>query len=224
MDKNTVILITGILVPEHVDNLIITYNNIENKIISTWENSDSESIDKLLKNNFKIIFSKLEEQEYSNIPQLIPIVNGIQYAKSLGYTYLLRSRTDIFSHDFLKYLEKTKHLYRNKITAISGIETNIIYFLDIIVCGSIEKLEKFYKLQEKNDTTVLEVFLLENICGKKNLTRNDIKNNVEFTLDICRNNNIEFIWVRPPIWKKPFRSIPHMRVINEYCIDYFIWN
>ena len=36
-------------------------------------------------------------------------------------------------------------------------------------------------------------------------------------LNLCRKYDIEFIWVRPPWWGIGCRTIPMMKVINEYC-------
>ena len=46
----------------------------------------------------------------------------------------------------------------------------------------------------------------------------EIREILNFSLDVCIANNIEFIWYRPAPWK-----IPHMRVIKDYCTSDFIF-
>jgi hypothetical protein len=64
---------------------------------------------------------------------------------------------------------------------------------------------------------------MESYTNKINLTRDEIKDIFNFSLDTCIENSIEFIWYRSEGWKSPLRTIPDMRIINEYCKDTFIW-
>jgi len=222
MNSELVILITGIINNNLIDKLIETYKDINNKIISIYEDTDANIISKLEINNFKVYLNKEDKQ--TNLPQLTCIVNGIKYAKELGYKYVLRSRTDISSSDFLIYLNKIEHLYKEKITVICGINYYSIYILDIIVCGNINELSLFYKLQtDLNDKRYIENFLLETYYDKSGITKEDIKSKINFSLDICKANNIEFYWYRNNNWKNSRVSIPYMKVINEYCNESFIW-
>ena len=82
---------------------------------------------------------------------------------------------------------------------------------------------RFYALQPIKDERYPEKFLMENYSNKVNLTKEDIRDIFNFSLSACIENNIEFIWYRPPQWKTPLRTIPDMRIINEYCKDTFIW-
>jgi hypothetical protein len=58
---------------------------------------------------------------------------------------------------------------------------------------------------------------METYLGKKDLTKEDIKTHFNICLNLCRKYDIEFIWVRPPWWGIGCRTIPMMKVINEYC-------
>ena len=226
---STAILFTGKIYPEHLNKCIeCSKHTTALKFASIWNNEDTIYIQQLMDNGFIIIRNDTNQQETSK-PQFIPIVNGLQYIKEhhSNIEFVLRTRFDILSFDFDRYLEHTQHLYKEKITVISGIFTNIIYFLDIIVCGSIDKMIKLYGLQPTNDTRQPETFLLENYINKKYLTNLEtaieIKNNLHFSLDICIKHNIEFIWIRPNSWKLHTLNIPFMKVINEYCKDTCMW-
>ena len=141
----------------------------------------------------------------------------------MGFDFVLKTRFDVLSFDYNKYIELIYKLYPNKITVISGIQTHTIYFLQILEYGNISDMCRFYTLQPINDRRYAEKFLMETYSNKVNLTRNDISDIFNFSLTACIENNIEFIWHRPPNWKSPLRTIPDMRVINEYCKDTFIW-
>ena len=223
MDQKSCFLITGKLIPEYIDGLIYSYKHTDNKIISTWENEDQDSINKLKANNFIVILNSLKHQNINDF-RPIPIVNGINYAKKNGYEYILKSRTDIVSSNFIEYLKIVQQLYTDKITVISGIETiDGIYFLDIIVSGKTDDMENFFTIKYADDNRFIEKFVLESYINKTNLTKVDIRNHIHFSKDLCLKHNIDFIWYRNSSWKNAIRTIPDMKVINEYCKDTFIW-
>jgi len=221
MQQKCAILITGNVCPEYLDALIENVNCIPYKIASIWENENPIYVEKLKSNGFLIVISKLHEQYESNIPQLVPIKNGIEFAKNLDFDYVLKTRFDIISNDYNKYLDITQ--CKDKIVLLSGIHTSELYFLDIVVSGPINEMAKFYSLQNKNDHRFIEKFLLENYLNKENLTKDDIRKSFYFSLNICIDNSIEFVWRRSEAWKNELRTIPNMKVINEYCKDTFIW-
>jgi len=211
-------LFTGKIHPSTLDILIEQTKNITDKFASIWENEKSEYIIKLSENNFKIIYNNIKEQRLYK-PQFITWFNGLNYLKDNGYEYVLKTRLDIISEDYEKYLNLIINLYPEKITCICGIQTDTIYFLDIIISGRIDNMCKFCALQFNSDDRYYEKFLIENYSNKTNLTRNEIREILNFSLDACITNNIEFIWYRPsPPWKTP-----HMRVIKDYCTSEFIF-
>ena len=226
-ESNTAILFTGEIHPNNIDSFIECTKDIKAvKIASVWNNLDNDSMYKLIINNFAILKNNIEMQTIFT-PQFVPIINGINFIKLKhcgDIEFILRSRFDILSSDYDKYLEKAKDLYSNKITVISGINSGEMpYFLDIIVCGTTNNMSMFYALQSKIDARYPEIFLIENYSNKKELTKDEIRANLNFSLDICIKNNIEFIWIRPESWKSPTRTNPNMKVIEEYCKEEFIW-
>jgi|GEM_PF-3411740 len=219
---NTAILFTGNVHGDTIDVLIEQTKNQTNKIASIWENESPEYVDKLKNNNFKIIYNSVKQQEIYK-PQFITVHNGLKYLKENGYEYVLRTRFDILCQDYDRYLEILAKSYREKLTAIAGIETSTTYFLDIIIGGKIDEMLKFFALQPNYDVRYYEKFLIENYSNKTNLTKEEIRNILNFSLSDCVNNNIEFIWYRPISWKSQTITWPDMRVINEYCKNNFIW-
>lgn len=210
-------LFTGKIHPSTLDILIEQTKNITEKFASIWENENSEYIIKLRNNNFKIIYNDIKEQGLYK-SQFITIFNGLNYLKDNGYEYVLKTRLDIISEDYEKYLKLIINLYPERITCISGIQTDTIYFLDIIISGRIDNMCKFCALQFNSDDRYPEKFLIENYSNKNNLTRNEIREILNFSLDICIANNIEFIWYRPSGWLST-----KMRVIKDYCTSDFIF-
>ena len=47
----------------------------------------------------------LKNDQHKHNRQLLPIRNGLLEAQKLGYKYVLKSRTDIFSKDFQKFFK-----------------------------------------------------------------------------------------------------------------------
>jgi hypothetical protein len=212
----TAILFTGRVCPEMFHMLIEQTRNIEFKYASIWENEDPEYISILTNNNFIVIKNDIKQMELYN-PQFVTIVNGLNYLKEQGFDYVLKTRFDILSLSYNKYINiiQDSHL----LTVIAGIQLEFTFFIDIIIFGKIDEMCRFYKLQEINDKQQPETFLIENYSGKTKLTKDDLKKIFNFSLTKCIDNNIEFVWFRPNTWANPFRTIPFMRVINEFCID-----
>jgi len=141
---------------------------------------------------------------------------GVLYAQRLGFRYIFHSRTDVFPLNYTKFINCIADLYESKLTVLYGLAH--AYILDIIVVGTIDNILKLYDtLQEPADIRDPEIFLLENYYNKVNLSREDIKSDINFCLDRCNDNNIELIWYRNLNWSEVnTRTIPMMRVISEY--------
>ena len=54
---DTCVVISGLLTEEYVNNLLITYSSVNNKLITTWENQPQNLIEKLRDNGFILIVS-----------------------------------------------------------------------------------------------------------------------------------------------------------------------
>lgn len=224
--SDTVILITGQLNEEFTERLILSYIDVKDKLLSLWNNTDESLIQKLKNHDFLVILnddSSLKNDQHKHNRQLLPIRNGILQAKKLGYKYVLKSRTDIFSKDFGNLIDTTRDLYADRLMAITGIYTNTVggYFLDVLVCGTIENMLKMFVVKEPNNKRAFELYLLECYIGKKfsKLKKEEVKHHMAFCLEECKKNDFEFIWYRDRKWKTPKRTIPDMKIIKEYCDD-----
>lgn len=224
--SDTIILITGQLNKEFTERLIICYENITHKMVSAWKNTDSTLIKKLKEHNFIVLLNddlSLKNDQHKHNRQLLPIRNGLIEAEKRGYKYVLKSRTDIFSKDFKKLLDTTRDLYAEKLMAINGIYTNTCgaYFLDVLVCGTIENMLKMFIIKEPHNKRAYELYLLECYLQRKfsKLKKDEVKEHMTFCLEVCKQNDIEFVWYRDKKWKTPKRTIPDMKIIKEYCDD-----
>ena len=215
---DTVYLITGLVHPALVEFLLKSYTWCDHKILSTWDTTPPEILSKFTDQGFKLCLSTPDTLYH---PQSVPIANGVAYAKTLGYSYVIRSRTDIFSDRFQLYMESSRPLYTQKLTILAAIYTYKLYFLDILVAGSIESMVEFYAYHPIDDPRYNECFLLESYL-KPNYTIEDILCKFHMNLNICIEKGIEFYWFRPPTWRSPTRSNPFMRVVSEYCKESFI--
>jgi hypothetical protein len=101
--------------------------------------------------------------------------------------------------------------------AICGI---FDWFLDIIMVGpTCEMIKAFSHLQLPSDDRFPEQIIMDNLYGGTCNEKDDKRSILNFCLPICKEKGLEIIWYRPLPWKNNVRSIPYMKIVNEYCID-----
>ena len=216
---DTVVVITGLLTPFYVENLIAQYKYTKHKIISTWNDQDIYLIFKLTISGFLIICNKYPELRSSANLQIICAHNGVERAIANGFKYICHARTDIFPLNFNKFLTATRHIYTEGLMVPCGIDNGLIYYVQLLITGPAEEMRKLYSKLEATDTKFPEKFLIENYAGRPIDTREDVLSVFRTFLDICKKENIEFLWARPPEWFIGERSNPLMRLIGEYCAE-----
>jgi len=225
---DTITIISGIIKEEFVVNLINSYKYVRHKLISTWDDTENKLLEELKNNGFKIILSNENdiENKCSTNYQCFTIKHGILEAIKLGFKYVCRSRTDIFPTNHLKFLHLTRDLYKEKITVLHGIKyDNIIYYLDVIMCGTInDMLMCFNEQKESNDNAITELFFLRNYCKEYIKTKKDIKKYINFAYKICIDNDIEIIWYKQFLYNNKYQS--YIKLISEYSnlpdFDFFL--
>ena len=224
---DTITIITGILTPLFVEELIESYKEVKHKMVSTWKDSNRIFIEELKSNGFKVVLSESPNHGSSANNQIVCVHNGIRAAMSLGYKYICRSRTDIFPKNHIKFLEVIRDLYMEKVTVLCGVSLfNTNFYLDVIMCGSTEQLlVVFSRLQEPNKVYKNpELYFLENYAKRVIETQEDVKKYLNFAKDKCIESNIEIIWYRPYDCISFPRTIPYTNLISEYCNAPFIYN
>jgi hypothetical protein len=223
---DTVTIITGKLIERCIDHLICSYINVKHKIISTWKDQDSLLIEDLSKNGFTIILNDYPEHKNTVNYQITCIRAGLLKAQEMGFKYAVRSRTDIFPNNQLKFIDITRNLYNEKITVIGGIKgeyPNDDCILDLIVSGHInEMLIVYEKIQLPNDSRSPEQFLLETYFNQDKIKINLLNTKLNSCLNLCKENKIEFTWYRILRYNSIGLSFPYMKIIKEYCAASFI--
>jgi len=227
---DTITIITGILTPLYVEKLIESYKGVKHKIVSTWKPSTHSYkilLHDLKSNGFKIVLSDYPKYRSGINYQIVCLQNGIKMAIELGYKYVCRSRTDIFPVNHIKFLEVTRDLYMEKLTALCGVSLpSKDFFLDIIMCGSCEQISALWSKLEEPTTHYknAELFLLENYAKCNIETQEDVKKYISFSKNRCIESNIEIIWYRPDgIHFFPTTS-PYVKLISEYCNAPFVYD
>lgn len=223
---DTVTIITGKLIEICIDHLISSYINVKHKIISTWKDEDSSLLELLSSNGFTIVLNEYPEYKNTYNYQILCIRAGLLKAQEMGFKYAVRSRTDIFPNNQLKFIDITRHLYNEKITVIAGIKgdyPNDDCILDLIISGHINEMLNFYsKLQLQNDSRSPEQFLLETYFNQAKIKINLLNTKLNSCLNLCRENKIEFTWYRILRYNGIGLSFPFMKIIKEYCAASFI--
>jgi hypothetical protein len=137
-------------------------------IVSTWEEHESKELIEFAENNdFVILFNiKPLNSGISNINlQIISTKNGIEFAKSRGVKYCVKTRTDqrIYKKDFLNFLNSTRTFFNNnKILADYGLNDRIIITSlntykfrlygpsDMFMYGHIDDIFKYWDVELDN--------------------------------------------------------------------------
>ena len=210
-------VITGILKPIYVIHLVQAYTHTKHKLVSTWKDEDPNLLNILDKSGFIIVLSERPTHMTSYNAQAVTSTAGIMKAEQLGFTHVCRTRTDVFPTNHEYFLHCTHNLYVSKVMAICGI---FDWFLDIIMIGpTSEMIKAFSHLQLPNDDRCPEHIIMDNLYDRTCNEKEEKRSILNFCLPICKEKGLEIIWYRPLPWKNSVRSIPYMKIVNEYCID-----
>jgi hypothetical protein len=213
---DTAVIITGILCNHiQVSRLIVSYSNTKIKIISTWKETDSIYIETLLDENFLVILNEPPLYITSYNLQHTCICSALLKVKELGIKYTVRSRTDIFPNNYPLFVEKTRHLYKDKITVFNYVNGHIC---DFVISGSTEEMMRFFsKEQAIGDTRYPEKYMIETYSNKVDLNKEDFAQYVNYCLDVCRENGIEHYWLRAVGFPKEImKNYPFIMIEYEY--------
>lgn len=167
------IVITGIICDYFLDDLIQCYDNCNyTKIISTWNYIDSTIIQKLKDNNFLIVQNDFPSNIHPNSTnyQNFSTKVGIEYAESIGITYILRMRADIKCNNMNRLLEIYSSIYEvNKMIFLLHYHNDPSgYLIDQVHFGSTFDSKKYvYHFQNSNDSRYPEKFKQE-MCFQTN--------------------------------------------------------
>jgi len=134
------IIITGLIIPGYINELINTYKNIKNKIISTWIDQDSSLINTLRENGFIILLNDYPQRKSTFNFQFTQMKFGILKAKELGFKYVLRFRTDTYikrfnyGNDNIKLIKDIYSVNNDNIPSNIELKNNNDKLLQFINC------------------------------------------------------------------------------------------
>lgn len=209
-DNDVCLVITGLLQDNYVNEMIESYKNIRNKIVSTWNDQDKVLIEKLKNNGFIVLTNDYPNIKSSVNVQALSIYYGCMKAKELNFNYVIRIRTDIIVSDINKFIEINLELMKDKLVILYVHNNNSgLYIDDHFIGGSIDKMILFYNVQqESNNIRFPEKFLQEKYMNTTNVTIEKIREYFNFSIEKVYQNNI---------------SVKHLKYPERYSGDMIKW-
>lgn len=172
-------------------------------------------IEQLLDEDFLVILNDPPPYMSSYNAQYTCICSALSKVKGLGMKYTVRSRTDIFPNNYPLFLEKTRHLYEDKITVFTYFNEHIC---DFVISGATDEMMRFFsKEQPIGDTRYPEKYIIETYSNRVDLNKDDSAKYVNYCLDICRENGIKHYWLRSAGMPKEYtKNHPFIEIETEY--------
>lgn len=186
------LIITGLLKDTYVDEMIESYKNIRNKIVSTWNDQDTVLLEKLKNNEFIVLTNDYPNIKTSANLQSLACYNGLKKAKELNFNYAIRIRTDIIISDVNKFIEINLELMKDKLVILYCHNNNAgLYIDDYFIGGHIDKMILFYNvLQDATNTRYPEKFIQEKYMNTTNVTMEKMREFFNFSIIKMYENNI----------------------------------
>jgi hypothetical protein len=189
------IVLQGQIYHSILNELIDTYKDVKDKIISTWTTEDIDCINICKQNGFEVIIQDPPEYITQANYQIKSLSAGFRRAKELGYTHIFRCRTDIKINDINKLLNIINTDYSHDrlifLTMYKNTPFTPEYLTDHVVFGPVEKMINYWAIyQTSHDTRFVELFLMETYFAMSNIQYDDIKDNIYLLCKKCYENNI----------------------------------
>lgn len=222
LNDKTCFIITGQLHDSTtVHNLIQSFENIEHKIISTWETENPVFLETLMDHGFKVLYNEVPEhinlknhsQHKDNIIsaniQSYQIVQGCKLAIQLGFENCVRTRTDLVSNNYKLILETIFPLLsEDKLVSLSGITADMVslpsgkilgktgFYLDYFLFGKISQFIKYFDriLTQIHNNGGPERGWIESYLGKTTITSEDILSLFTFCAQELQSTSAVLMW------------------------------
>ncbi len=182
------VVLQGPIYQHCLPNLCNIIASVPNCIISTWKNENPEYIQILQNANpLKILLNdKPVPAGAQNLNYMTHSTStGIDAAEELGFTHVLRFRTDYSASDFAKFLHICESMNPNKLVFMCWFTSHHHYLIDYFTFGPIPLMRKYYAARRDPDDlyfrhdTCNERFLQEKFFNKRPVVFED-------TLDVCQ--------------------------------------
>lgn len=214
MTIDVCVIITGLIKYEYIFDLIKTYENIPNKIVSTWNNQDINLINFLKSHNFIVIQNEYPKELCQTNYIASSIQHGCDKANELGFNHVIKVRSDIACNNMNKLIEIIKPMMENKLTVLSGMYTDdkAPYFFDSLLGGPVTEVKKLCCQTSLSDKRYIEKVWQENYLQKENLNEDDIRSIFNFCVLQLRNAGIILEW-KEKGWE----------IVHCFCARSFTW-
>ena len=113
------IVVQGPLYDKCMPYLLEDYKDYPYKILSTWNTEDPEKLEKLRKIGFRIVLSDYPSPRTAINHQALTTKRGTEFAKSLGYTHVLRFRSDVHCNDISKLISIYESYNKDKLVFLT---------------------------------------------------------------------------------------------------------
>ena len=200
------IVVQGPLYDKCMPYLLEDYKDYPYKILSTWNTEDPEKLEKLRKIGFRIVLSDYPSPRTAINHQALTTKRGTEFAKSLGYTHVLRFRSDVHCNDISKLISIYESYNKDKLVFLTWLESPDhnpphiyhAYLMDHIVYGPTDKIFKYYSvLASHQEDRYSEKFFQESYFVKDNLVYDDIREKITLCIGDLINNDITFFYTKP---------------------------
>jgi hypothetical protein len=204
-----------------VHNLIQSFENIEHKILSTWETENPVFLETLMDHGFKVLYNEVPEHinlqnhthhkdntTSANI-QSYQIVQGCKLAIQLGFENCVRTRTDLVSNNYTLILETIFPLLsEDKLVCLSGITFDTLspesgkslaktgFYLDYFLFGKLSQFIKYFDriLTHIHNNGGPERGWIESYLGKITISREDITSLFTFCGQELQSTSAVLMW------------------------------
>lgn len=191
------------------------YKGIPNVVWSTWNTEPELNIKYIKSSGISVIQNPLPKfaGDLNVNYQTFSTYKGIEYLKSKGVTEVLKIRSDLQPNDVelllkilkgkqLAFLAICKPNIRSLYYELEYPHTSFDFPVDMLVYGSVENMEKCFNFQTGEIMNIPpEALIAYNYLRSNNITFNLTyehfnKNNIDFFMKECLNNNITIQWLK----------------------------
>ena len=197
-------IIYGFLDREIVDSLVKYYANVNDKIVSTYKEYDSNLLNVLSENGFLLVLNDLDNFANQRDAELLYNRAAVEKAEELGYTHTIHMSSELYINDAALLRDTIKPLIKTKMSSLCWFIDTVNYVLNYVLSGPIVETLKFYKLEkEVNDPRFLQQFTQEEYLEKKDVIFEDTTSKFNYSIQVLKDANITINWSRYPIEKFP---------------------
>lgn len=196
------LILAGPLYSSSISHIITMCKSVPS-IVSTWDTESEESISLIRQYAAGVVLNSVPEYpgvqhvNYANKS----ICAGIKHAKEMGYTHVMRFRTDFFSPNIIDLCNIFSKKGNDHLVALCWFNRIVPphaphgYIMDHIMFGPCDLLYKYRSsYQDKNDSRYTEIFLQDMYFNTSYVSYEDVKHHVNFVLTKLIENDIKLYY------------------------------